>query len=100
MERRRPERLDVLLVRRILRRTRAWTVYPSGAQASAAIAPGSRTALRSLVAPPSRSSTARSSSRRAVRAIPKSAEWADTLLALAQQLDEFKVYRRDLPAIR
>lgn len=35
-----------------------------------------------------------------VRAIPQSAEWADTLLALAQQLDEFKVYRRDLPAIR
>lgn len=35
-----------------------------------------------------------------VRAIPKSAEWADTLLALALQLDEFTVYRRDLPAIR
>ena len=35
-----------------------------------------------------------------VGAIPKSAEWADTLLALTQQLDEFKVYRRDLPAIR
>jgi len=35
-----------------------------------------------------------------VRAIPKSAEWAETLLALTQQLDKFEVYRRDLDAIR
>ena len=45
--------------------------YPSGAQASAAIAPGSRTALRGLVAPPSRSSTAKSSSRRQSRRSPR-----------------------------
>jgi hypothetical protein len=36
----------------------------------------------------------------AVRAIPTSAEWPDTLRVLAQQLDEFKVYRRDLEAVR
>lgn len=38
--------------------------------------------------------------KEAVRRIPRSAEWADTLLTLTQQLNEFKVYRRDLPAIR
>ena len=34
-----------------------------------------------------------------VVAVPNSGEWAETL-ALTQRLDGFKVYRRDLPAIR
>ena len=38
--------------------------------------------------------------REPVQATPRSAEWADVLQTLSQQIDTGKVYRRDLPAIR